>query len=304
MSTNTAFKETEFRPINGWVALLVVVANTAAIVVVAIMQIREARDIAAWHPGAVWIVWAIVGFIAILLAPAGFFIVNPNMSRVLLLFGRYRGTVRQVGFHWTNPFTRRHVVSLRAHNQASETIKVNDLAGNPIEIGSIVVWQVTDTAQASFDVEDYQDYVDVQIEGAVRELAKTHPYDEGQVAGEVVSLRSDTEEVTVELQAAIQRRLDRAGIKVLESRISHLAYAPEIASAMLQRQQASAVVAAREKIVEGAVGMVHMALEGLSNQGIVELDDERRATLVGNLLVVLCGQANPQPVLNTGSLYN
>jgi len=304
MSANTAFKETEFRPINGWVALLVVVANTAAIVVVAVMQVRGAPAHAPWHPGAAWIVWAILGFIAILVTPAGFFIVNPNMSRVLLLFGRYRGTVRQVGFHWTNPFTRRHVVSLRAHNQASETIKVNDLAGNPIEIGSIVVWQVTDTAQASFDVEDYQDYVDVQIEGAVRELAKTHPYDEGQVAGDVVSLRSDTEAVTGELQAAIQRRLDRAGIKVLESRISHLAYAPEIASAMLQRQQASAVVAAREKIVEGAVGMVHMALEGLSNQGIVELDDERRATLVGNLLVVLCGQANPQPVLNTGSLYN
>jgi len=235
----------------------------------------------------------------------GYFIVNPNMSRVLVLLGKYRGTVRTQGFFWTNPFTLKHKLSLKAHNLSSERVKVNDLAGNPIEIGAVVVWQVKDTAQAQFDVEDYFQYVDVQIETAVRQLAKSHPYDDcssGEDSG-VASLRTDTEQVSTELETELQQRLDRAGIEVIEARISHLAYAPEIASAMLQRQQADAIIAARKKIVEGAVGMVEDALQQLGEKQVVELDAERRATLVGNLLVVLCGSVNPQPVLNTGSLY-
>jgi regulator of protease activity HflC (stomatin/prohibitin superfamily) len=234
----------------------------------------------------------------------GFFVVTPNHSRVLVLFGRYRGTVREPGFYWTNPFTSKKVLSLRAHNVASEKIKVNDLIGNPIEIGAVIVWRVRDTAQATFDVEDHEKYVDVQVETAIREIAKAHPYDDGQVEDNPISLRGDTSAVVEELKAELQARLQRAGVEVLEARISHLAYAPEIASAMLQRQQATAIIAARQKIVEGAVSIVEHALADLGKKRVVELDDERKATLVGNLLVVLCGQASPQPVLNTGSLYN
>jgi regulator of protease activity HflC (stomatin/prohibitin superfamily) len=210
--------------------------------------------------------------------------------------------VRQEGFYWTNPFTTKRSVSLRAHNVASEKIKVNDLIGNPIEIGAVIVWRVHDTAQATFDVEDHEKYVDVQVETAIREIAKKHPYDEGQ-AEDPISLRGDTSAVVEELKHELQERLQRAGIEVLEARISHLAYAPEIASAMLQRQQATAIIAARQKIVEGAVSIVEQALADLGKKHVVELDDERKATLVGNLLVVLCGQSAAQPVLNTGSLY-
>jgi regulator of protease activity HflC (stomatin/prohibitin superfamily) len=234
----------------------------------------------------------------------GFFIVTPNHSRVLVLFGRYRGSVHREGFYWTNPFTTKRSMSRRAHNVASEKIKVNDLLGNPIEIGAVIVWRVADTAQAVFDVESHEEYVDVQIETAVREIAKTHPYDDGQIEDNPISLRGDTSKVVEELKHELQARLDRAGIEVLEARISHLAYAPEIASAMLQRQQATAIISARQKIVEGAVSIVEQALADLSRKNVIELDDERKATLVGNLLVVLCGQSAPQPVLNTGSLYN
>src|SRR5262245_16861523 len=233
----------------------------------------------------------------------GFFIVTPNHSRVLVLFGRYRGTVREEGFYWTNPFTTKRGVSLRAHNVASEKIKVNDLLGNPIEIGAVIVWRVHDTAQATFDVEDHEKYVDVQVETAIREIAKAHPYDDGQTEENPISLRGDTSAVVGELKDELQERLQRAGIEVLEARISHLAYAPEIASAMLQRQQATAIISARQKIVEGAVSIVEQALADLGKKHVVELDDERKATLVGNLLVVLCGQSAAQPVLNTGSLY-
>ena len=253
----------------------------------------------AWY----WIAAGILSVITSVVMLCGFFLVNPNRSRVLVLFGRYRGTVRQAGFFWTNPFTIKHDISLRAHNLSSEKIKVNDQTGNPIEIGAVVVWQVQDTAQAQFDVEDYFQYVDVQIETAVRQLAKSHPYDDRTSESDVPSLRTDTDTVSTELTDELQARLERAGIAVLEARISHLAYAPEIASAMLQRQQADAIIAARKKIVEGAVGMVEDALHQLAERNVVELDSERRATLVGNLLVVLCGSANPQPVLNTGSLY-
>jgi regulator of protease activity HflC (stomatin/prohibitin superfamily) len=265
----------------------------------------------AWWPGGAlgwaphWTYFVVAGLVTatVLVLACGFFVVNPNRSMVLVLFGRYRGSVRNEGFYWTNPFTARHGVSLRAHNVASEKIKVNDHVGNPIEIGAVVVWRVRDTAQACFDVEDYEHYVNVQIETAIRELAKAHPYDDGQSEENLPSLRGDTQAVVGELTRELQARLERAGIEVLEARLSHLAYAPEIASAMLQRQQAVAIIAARQKIVEGAVSIVEQALSDLGKKQVIELDAERRATLVGNLLVVLCGQSPAQPVLNTGSLY-
>jgi regulator of protease activity HflC (stomatin/prohibitin superfamily) len=269
-----------------------------------------ATVIAAWtfvgmqgHPRPWMIVAAGLVTLACAVCLGGFFVVTPNHSRVLVLFGRYRGTVRQPGFYWTNPFTSKKVLSLRAHNVASEKIKVNDLIGNPIEIGAVIVWRVRDTAQATFDVEDHEEYVDVQVETAIREIAKAHPYDDGQTEENPISLRGDTSAVVAELTQELQARLQRAGVEVLEARISHLAYAPEIASAMLQRQQATAIIAARQKIVEGAVSIVESALSDLGRKRVIELDDERKATLVGNLLVVLCGQTSPQPVLNTGSLY-
>jgi len=211
--------------------------------------------------------------------------------------------VRQEGFYWTNPFTIRKRVSVKVHNFNGEQIKVNDLLGNPIEIAAVVVWQVSDTACATFDVEDYGEFVRVQSEAAIRQLASAHPYDEGHTDTVATTLRGSAEEVAVELQKTLQLRLERAGIEVLEARISHLAYAPEIASAMLQRQQATAIIAARTMIVEGAVGMVEMAIEQLGRTQTIELDEERKAQLVGNLLVVLCAHENPVPVLNTGSLY-
>ncbi len=289
-------KEITFPAKSGWPFLLGIPLYLAVLWGFALWKGEEAP----------WPFWVFAGFTSLvaLICLVGLFVVNPNTSRVLVFFGSYRGTVRNAGFYWTNPFTIRRTLSLKAHNIASQKIKVNDLLGNPIEIGAVVVWQVHDTAQASFDVEDYEHYVDVQIETAIRELAKGHPYDEGQAEQDIPSLRGDTGEVVQELSKELQARLDRAGIQVLEARISHLAYAPEIASAMLQRQQAAAIIAARAKIVEGAVSIVQHALAELSTKEVVQLDDERRATLVGNLLVVLCGQTSPQPVLNTGSLYN
>jgi regulator of protease activity HflC (stomatin/prohibitin superfamily) len=240
---------------------------------------------------------------AVLLLP-GFFVVNPNIARVLVLFGDYRGTVRQEGFYWTNPFTWRQKVSLRAHNLNGKTLKVNDLMGNPIEIAAVVVWRIQDTAKAKFDVENFTEFVSVQSEAALRQLASAHPYDEGHTELVATSLRGSQNEVSGELQVALQQRLAQAGVEVLEARLSHLAYSSEIASAMLQRQQATAIIAARAMIVDGAVGMVEMALEKLASRGVVDLDAERKATLVGNLLVVLCSHENPTPVMNTGTLYN
>jgi len=242
--------------------------------------------------------------LCLLVCLAGFFIVNPNQSTVLVLFGRYVGSVRGEGFYWTNPFTFKHKLSLRAHNLDGSTLKVNDLLGNPVEISAVVVWRVRDTATARFEVEDYNHYVRIQSEAAVRQIATSYPYDDLQAEGAEVTLRGSTEEIAAELTIQLSNRLGRAGVEVIEARLNHLAYAPEIASAMLQRQQAKAIVAARRQIVEGAVGMVDMALGKLKEQEILELDDERKATLVGNLLVVLCGQAHAQPVVNTGSLYN
>ena len=247
------------------------------------------------------------GLICILLVPvvvvllAGVFVVNPNEGRVLQFFGRYVGTVRDQGLRWANPLFTKRRISLRVRNFETERSKVNDTDGNPIEIAAVVVWKVVDTAEATFEVDDYVNYVHVQSESAVRNLATRHPYDT-QEEGRI-SLRGNTEEIAGQLQTEIQGRLHKAGVEVLEARITHLAYAPEIASAMLQRQQAGAIIAARSRIVDGAVSMVEMALDSLSKRQIVELDEERKAAMVSNLLVVLCGDKATQPVVNTGTLH-
>jgi regulator of protease activity HflC (stomatin/prohibitin superfamily) len=231
----------------------------------------------------------------------GFFVVNPNEAKVLTLFGKYSGSVKHDGFHWANPLLTRKRISLRVHNFESSKIKVNDLEGNPIEIAAVVVWRVVETAEAMFEVQDYEHYVKVQSEAAVRNLSTQYPYD-AHLEGHK-SLRGNTQEIAEQLKTEVQERLAKAGVEALEARINHLAYAPEIASAMLQRQQAGAIIAARQRIVEGAVGMVEMALELLSSRNVVHLDDERKAAMVSNLLVVLCGDRNTQPVINTGTIY-
>jgi regulator of protease activity HflC (stomatin/prohibitin superfamily) len=232
---------------------------------------------------------------------AGVFIVNPNEGRVLQLFGDYVGTVKNPGLRWANPLFTKKRISLRVRNFESTRLKVNDHEGNPIEIASVVVWRVVDTAEAVFEVDDYQNFVKVQTEAAVRNLATRYKYDAHEE--HEISLRGNTADIAEHLKKEIQDRLARAGVEVMESRISHLAYAPEIAQAMLQRQQAGAIIAARQRIVEGAVGMVQMALDMLSQREILELDNERRAAMVSNLLVVLCGERSTQPVINTGTIY-
>ncbi|HMP01598.1 MAG TPA: SPFH domain-containing protein [Gemmatales bacterium] len=271
---------------------------------------------------AILVVVSILGGLSWLIGLRGFFIVNPNESRVIQLFGEYIGTVKEVGFYYGNPFYTRMVVSLRVHTFETGTqaekkdahgnpivtggrerhpSKVNDKDGTPIEIAAVVVWQVVNTADAVFQVDNYEDFVRIQSEAALRNLASQYPYDSSDE--EVHSLRSHTGEVADRLKIELEDRLHQAGVHVIEARISYLAYASEIAAAMLQRQQAAAVIAARQKIVEGAVGMVEHALEMLSEKKVLELDEERKAAMVSNLLVVLCGHASPQPVLNTGSLH-
>jgi regulator of protease activity HflC (stomatin/prohibitin superfamily) len=280
--------EKTFSPISGWA----MVAFDVLLFAAALSLVKVVSP------------WTLMLLVPAIFIGCGFFIVNPNVARVLVLFGDYRGTVRTEGFYWTNPFTWRHKVSLRAHNLNMKSLKVNDLIGNPIEIAAVVVWRVHDSAKATFDVQDFGEFVSVQSEAALRQLASVHPYDEGHTETVRTSLRGSQNEVSVELKGTLQQRLDPAGVEVVDARLSHLAYAPEIASAMLQRQQATAIIAARAMIVDGAVGMVEMALEKLSQKEIVHLDAERRAQLCGNLLVVLCGHENPQPILNTGSLYS
>lgn len=254
-----------------------------------------------WVAGVTLLVASPFGLLTAILIFRGLVIVQPNQSKLVVLFGKYTGTLRQDGFFFVNPFAGRREVSLRAHNFNSDKLKVNDQRGNPIEIGAVVVWRVQDTAQAAFDVEDYESYVQVQTESALRHLASQHPYDSPHDVE--VSLRGSSDVVSGELQNELTTRLQRAGIEVLEVRLSHLAYAPEIAGAMLQRQQAEAIIDARKRIVDGAVGMVQMALEQLKAQGVVELDEERKAQMVSNLLVVLCSERGTQPVVNTGTLY-
>jgi regulator of protease activity HflC (stomatin/prohibitin superfamily) len=248
------------------------------------------------------LVAGLVVFLLFVLGLVGFFVVQPNEAKVLVLFGNYKGTVKQNGFWWANPFMSRYRISLRVRNFTSDKLKVNDLVGNPIEIAAVIVWRVVDTYAAKFDVEDYENYISVQSESALRHLASAYPYDEAQ-AGEQ-SLRGTMDEVTEALKVELQARLGRAGVVVDEARLAHLAYAPEIAHAMLRRQQAAAVIAARTRIVEGAVGMVEMALEMLSKKKIIELDEERKAAMVSNLMVVLCGDRDVSPVINTGTLHN
>jgi len=279
--------------IPGGLMILLLLAALAA----AIWSLAYA--IGANVPGQAAISAIAIGLIAVL--TKGFVIVNPNEGQVLTLFGKYTGTLKEPGLRWVNPFTARKRVSLRTRNFETAKLKVNDFDGNPIEIAAVVVWQVTETAEAIFQVDNYENFMQVQSESALRNMATSHPYDahnEGQM-----SLRSHTTETADQLKKEIQDRLTKAGVTVIEARISHLAYAPEIASAMLQRQQASAIVAAQWKIVEGAVGMVENALELLSQKHVVELDAERRAAMVSNLLVVLCSDRHTQPVVNAGTLY-
>jgi regulator of protease activity HflC (stomatin/prohibitin superfamily) len=232
----------------------------------------------------------------------GFFTLQPNEGRVLTLFGKYIGTERVSGFHFTNPFYSKTKISLRSRNFNTPKLKVNDLRGNPIEIGAVVVWRVNDTAEALFDVDNYEEFVSVQSESAVRSLASRYPYDQGE-EGEI-TLRCSVDEVSLGLQQELQTRLETAGVVIEEARLIHLAYAPEIAHAMLRRQQAEAIISARQKIVHGAVSMVEMALNDISDRKIIQLDDERKATMISNLLVVLCSDSEVQPVINTGTLYN
>jgi regulator of protease activity HflC (stomatin/prohibitin superfamily) len=287
MDTKTVTPEVPIRPTSGWPVLFTWLV--AAPLYVAFLVVRNPLFA--------------IGLPLFVLVLPGFYVVEPNLARVLVLFGKYKGTVREDGFFWTNPFTMKKKVSLRAHNFDSKTIKVNDLLGNPVEISAVLVWRIHDTARATFDVQNFEHYVEVQSDAAVRQLATTYPYDDLESEGAEVTLRGNHEVIAEKLREMLSGRMESAGIEVIEARFNHLAYAPEIASAMLQRQQAKAIIAARQLIVDGAVGMVEMALERLRREKVLELDDERKATLVGNLLVVLCGNITPTPVINTGSLY-
>jgi hypothetical protein len=257
---------------------------------------------ATTHGSAVGIITAVVLIVVAAILLGGVFTVSPNQGRVLQLFGAYRGTAREPGLRWANPFYTKRAVSLRVRNFETGKLKVNDKRGNPIEIACVVVWRVVDTAEATFQVDSYENYVHVQSEAALRNLATGYPYD-AHADGEV-ALSSHTAEISAQLRIEIQDRLEKAGVEVIETRVSHLAYAPEIAAAMLRRQQAAAVVAARRTIVDGAVGMVESALEMLAQKKVIELDEERKAAMVSNLLVVLCSEQSTQPVVNTGSLYH
>ena len=288
-------QEKTLRPGSGYIHLAVNLLLVAATVFFGWMQAQQG--------GLFWLPAVLTGLGWIIHLP-GFFIVDPNESMVLILFGTYHGTVKDFGFFWANPFFTKKKVSLRAMNLNSEKLKVNDMMGNPIEIAAVLVWQVADTAKAVFAVDNYVRYVEIQSEAAVRTLASTYPYDEFELENAEITLRGNAPLVNEELEKQLTQRLEMAGVTVIEARISHLAYAPEIAGAMLQRQQAAAVVAARHKIVEGAVGMVEMALEQLSQKQVVELDEERKAAMVSNLLVVLCSDRAASPVVNAGTLHH
>lgn len=310
-------KEKQVDPLNGWVMLLVIALIFLGSVLLFLSGLAEDRGLFNFL--------GVLGVPACLLFAKGLFTLQPNEARVLVLFGKYRGTVKKDGFHWANPFSvhrgpfvtvtppgkdqapavrssHRYRVSLRVRNFETQTLKVNDQRGNPIEIGAVVVWRIDDTAKALFDVDEYENYVQVQSESAVRHLANSYPYDHSDdTPGEEQTLRGNTQTIGEALEKELQERLSKAGVGVSEARLTHLAYAPEIASAMLRRQQAEAIIAARKKIVHGAVSMVEMALAELSEKKVIELDEERKAAMVGNLLVVLCGETQAEPVINTGS---
>jgi len=296
-------QERQVRALNGWVMLGVEIAIFCVAAILMWLFVRSAIQAEATKtlPNFYLLVGSVlvIGFGIFLCF--GHFTLQPNEGRVLILFGSYRGTVRLPGWHWTNPLNTKKRISLRARNINGDKLKVNDKRGNPIEIAAVIVWRVQDTAQASFDVQNYDEYVRIQSESAVRHLANCYAYDHGE-ANET-TLRSGVEEVGVALQKELQERVAKAGVFVDEARLTHLAYAPEIAGAMLRRQQAEAIIAARQMIVHGAVSMVQMALKDLTENKIIELDEERKATMVSNLLVVLCGEHDAQPVINAGTLY-
>jgi regulator of protease activity HflC (stomatin/prohibitin superfamily) len=284
--------------IPGFVMLLLLLAAEVALVVVLSGQADQADQNTT---AGVIVAGCVLGMVlAFLLAVSGFTVLSPNEARVVQFFGRYVGAISRAGFHWTVPFSTKRKVSLRVRNFESNRLKVSDADGNPVEVAAVVVYKVVDPAKAVFAVDNYVQYVSIQAEAAVRHLATSHPYESHD--DERVSLREGPT-ISAELTAELRERVVLAGVEVVESRITHLAYAPEIAQVMLQRQQANAVVAARSRIVEGAVGMVHMALDRLREEGVVELDEERKAQMVSNLLVVLCGDRATQPVVNAGSLY-
>jgi nucleotide-binding universal stress UspA family protein len=293
-------QETTRKAASGYLALLVLPVLTVFFIW---LFVTSAIDVLQTFSGSlVPAALYLVALIAVLICYRGFFMVHPNQAKVLQLFGTYVGSVRQTGLRWANPFYSRQPVSLRVRNFESGQMKVNDAVGNPIEIAAVVVWRVVDSAEAIFEVDDYESFVHIQSEAALRNMATSYPYEAHD--HEEIALRSNPQEIAEKLREEVQARLDKAGVEVIEARISHLAYAQEIASAMLKRQQAQAIVAARRQIVDGAVGMVKMALHELREQGVVDLDEERKASMVSNLLVVLCGEENARPVVNAGSLYS
>lgn len=289
--------EKEKKAIPGFLMLFIVLAMYGYAFYMIFQMIKLGEN----NPGIGTLVGGMIGlFVLAGIASGGFFIIEPNGSKVLLLFGKYVGTVKSAGFHWTNPFYSKRNISLRAQTLNGQRLKVNDSVGNPVEIAAIVIWQVMDTYKASFDVEYYGDFVNLQSETAIRHLASSYPYDADEGT---ICLMRNTDEISKHLGIELEERLVLAGIKVLEARLSHLAYAQEIAGVMLRKQQAAAVIAARTRIVDGAVGMVQMALAHLEKDKIVHLDEERKAAMVSNLLVVLCSESQVQPVVNSGTLY-
>jgi regulator of protease activity HflC (stomatin/prohibitin superfamily) len=323
----TASQERPVGVHNGWIMLSLLILLLVADIALLVFVITHAT---AGAPNPALLVPAILGLPIWVVLATGFFTLQPNEARVLVLFGAYKGTVRASGLHWGNPFytngpqqfdalaklaaaktgapipktAARNKISLRARTFNGDKLKVNDKRGNPIEIAAVVVWRVQDTAQAQFDVDNYDKYVPIQSESALRHLASQYSYDQGEESESEITLRTNVDEVSQALRVELQERLGKAGVVVDEARLTHLAYAPEIAQAMLRRQQAEAVIAARQKIVHGAVSMVDMALKELAEKQVVQLDDERRAAMVSNLMVVLCGEAEVHPVVNTGTLYN
>lgn len=319
----TETRERTVTAASGWLPLVFAIGMFLLAIIAFVMMVQAADSGAPPSQVGLRAVAAVVMILAAFITLLGLFTLQPNEARVLILFGSYKGTVRKSGFHFANPFyarsrgsassrdsstggkavqtSKRAKISLRARNFNSDTLKVNDKRGNPVEIAAVFVWRVADTAQAVFDVEEFESYVAVQAESAIRSVASNYAYDQGE--DEEITLRGGGDEVAAEMTRELQARLDIAGVKIEESRLTHLAYAPEIASAMLRRQQAEAIIAARKVIVHGAVSMVQMALNDLEQQAVVQLDEERRAAMVSNLLVVLCGTSEAAPVINTGTLY-
>ena len=285
--------ERPVRAASGWLFLIIELALFAA---APVLLVSASRGL-----GGGVVVLGVLSLIVALVMAGGFFTLQPNEAAVLILFGAYKGTVRESGFFFTNPFIKKFKISLRARNLNGEKLKVNEKRGNPIEIAAVVVWRVQDTAQAVFDVDSYENYVRIQSESAVRHVASSYAYDDGEP--NEITLRGGADEVAAALTRELQERLAKAGVRVEEARLTHLAYAPEIAQAMLRRQQAEAVIAARRKIVQGAVGMVDQALQLLSERQVVDLDEERKAAMVSNLMVVLCGESQVNPIVNAGTLY-